>query len=735
MSFDTTPLFLQLMQKIAEHWGYRSLRPLQEEAMRAHLENRDSVVVMPTGGGKSLCFQAPALIRPGETTVVVSPLIALMKDQVDNLRAVGIHARQIDHLLSSEERLETFHQLRNRKVPLLFVSPERLMLEKFQDFLQQLGVKTFVIDEAHCISHWGHDFRTEYRQLSALRTIFPHASFHAYTATATEGVRKDIVQQLGLKNPSVLVGSFDRPNLTYRVLPRQKMIHQILEVLHRHPDEAGIIYCFRKKDVDDLTKTLQENGFHAMPYHADLSREQRKATHDAFRTEKCNLVIATVAFGMGIDRSNIRFVIHAATPASIEHFQQETGRAGRDGLEAECVLLHSLGDVITRKKMAQRSVEEGSMPAERLPHVERHLELMNTFCRSATCRHRLLVEHFGQTYEPLHCQACDICFSEVEFDPESTIIAQKILSCVSRIKERFGVGYLVDVLRGSNSENVLKNQHDQLSTFGLLKEESISQVRDWVFQLIQQGLLEQTKDEYPILKLNDLSWQILRKEKQVSLLRKTKQKTVKASKVELDSWEGVDQPLAEKLRRWRRELAEAKGRPPFGIFDDRTLRELCRIRPSSLEAMKLIYGLGSVRIADYGQELLNLLKSYCEENSLAMDQKLPPPTQPIIQPRPSINSNAVACFPHFRRGASIKEVMEFTGKTRSTVLEYLATYIQEEKPNDINMWVESESQAEIINVARQLGTERLKPIFVALDEKVSYDTIRLVLAYLRSRSK
>src|SRR3954470_19470113 len=380
---------------IARHWGFHTLRPLQEQAIRADLDRRDSLVVMPTGGGKSLCYQAPAAYRATETPVVGSPLISLMKDQVDGLTAAEVPALRVDSTLTDGDKRDATRELRAGRVRLLFVSPERIVTERFQEFLREIGVRTFAIDEAHCISHWGHDFRPEYRQLAALRDRFPEAAFHAFTATATEPVRQDIIDQLHLRNPAVLVGNFDRPNLVYRVLPRHKVLDQILGVLDRHKGQAGIVYCTSRKEVDRLTAKLCDLGFNAMPYRAanpeesaDVNARQRKATHDAFRAGACDLVVATVAFGMGIDRSDIRFVLHAGMPKSIEHYQQEAGRAGRDGLEAECLLFHSGGDVAMWKGMAREAFEEGRIDRDLRDHAEQQAEEINTYCMGGKCRHR-----------------------------------------------------------------------------------------------------------------------------------------------------------------------------------------------------------------------------------------------------------------------------------------------------------------------------------------------------------
>src|SRR5262245_27900141 len=424
-----------LRNAIEKTWGFREFRPFQQEAMGAILDRRDSLVVLPTGGGKSLCYQAPAVVRGG-TTLVVSPLIALMKDQVDSLRAVGVPAGQLDSSLTPSERTSFLNELCGGRIRLAFVTPERLVATDFHRLLCNIDIHAIAIDEAHCISHWGHDFRQEYRQLARLRELFPNAGVHAYTATATEPVRRDIIAQLKLRDPVSLVGDFDRPNLIYRVLPRREVHHQVMEVIERHPQEGGIVYCLRRKDVDALAAALEQKGISALPYHAGLTPEQRQKAQDSFVNEDCDVIVATIAFGMGIDRSNVRYVLHAAMPKSLEHYQQETGRAGRDGLEAECVLFHSGSDLFILKKIMSKSVEEAETPVgpEFLRAAYRHLDDMDRYCRAALCRHQALVQYFGQNLDGPNCQACDICLGDSEPVPDSLVKAQKILSCVARVR-------------------------------------------------------------------------------------------------------------------------------------------------------------------------------------------------------------------------------------------------------------------------------------------------------------
>ncbi len=565
--------------------------------MTASLEGRDSLVVMPTGGGKSLCYQAPALLKD-HVTVVVSPLISLMKDQVDGLRECGVAAAQMNSSQEFDELRAVERALFRGELKMLFVSPERLALPSFRELLKRAGAKTFAIDEAHCISHWGHDFRPEYRQLRTLRDELADASFHAYTATATERVRRDIAEQLALREPLVLVGDFDRPNLTYRILPRVEEWKQIVDVVERHRNEAGIIYCMRRKDVDSLTTKLRRAGYDAVGYHAGLSQDERRAAQDAFASEKTDLVVATVAFGMGIDRSNVRYILHTAMPKSIEHYQQETGRAGRDGLEAECALLYSAADAILWKSM----IEESQV---------RHLNDIDRYCSGVVCRHRALVEYFGQRYAPASCNACDICLGETQDVADALVIAQKILSCVFRVGQSFGVGHVVSVLRGETIDRIMQRRHDQLSTYGLLKEYGKNEIRDWIWQLIGQGFLAQTDDEYPVLRLTETSRPLLRGEVPVRLrqpiVRREKKRRAVAAAAAAPTDLSIDNSLFEALRRWRRAEADQRGVPPYVIFSDRTLREVAATRPTTLLDLREIYGIGDAKLLAFGKAVLGVV--------------------------------------------------------------------------------------------------------------------------------
>jgi ATP-dependent DNA helicase RecQ len=607
---DTLPLDdAQIAEVLTRWWGFDRLRPLQAEAIAAALAGRDSLVVMPTGGGKSLCYQLPPLV--GETTdVVISPLVALMKDQVDALEAIGYPAAAIHGGMSQEERSQVRDRLAAGELRLLFTAPERLVNTGLLDVLAQVGVKRFAVDEAHCISQWGHDFRPEYRQLALLRDRFPSASIHAFTATATPQVRSDIARQLNLRDPVQLVGTFDRPNLVYRVVPRTDRIAQTLAILGRHRGEASIVYCISRKETEKLAARLAAEGLLARPYHAGLDAKERNKTQEAFTRETIDVVVATVAFGMGIDRSDVRLVLHTSLPKSLEAYQQETGRAGRDSLAAECVLLYSSADVFSWESLVRKSAAESELEPEEQERLiasqMEHLLSMRRYAQAARCRHAALSEYFGQSYPAAACGACDVCLGETDSLPDATVTAQKILSCVARVQERFGVRHVCEVLRGAKTDAVLRHRHDGLSTFGLLAAVDQRTAENLVHQLLDQELLARTAGDRPVVTLNERSWEVLRGTREVVLVEPRAGKA-KASKADTDDWQGVDRDLFEQLRRWRRRIAEARGKPAWTILDDKALRTIARERPDSPAALLRCKGIGEKRLADFGAELLNLV--------------------------------------------------------------------------------------------------------------------------------
>jgi ATP-dependent DNA helicase RecQ len=596
----------RIRQVVKQVWGYEALLPLQEEAIRAVLAGRDSVVILPTGGGKSLCYQAPAAAM-GRLAVVVSPLIALMKDQVDGLTAAGVPAACLNSSLSREERRAVEAGLARGAFRLLYVAPERLVLPTCLDLLRRCGVAFFAVDEAHCISQWGHDFRPEYRQLRLLRETFPAVAVHAFTATATPRVRADIAAELHLRSPEILVGSFDRPNLVYRVRQRTDRLRQVTEALDRHPGEAGIVYCIRRSEVDQLTDALRRRGVRAVAYHAGLADAERRRAQDDFVAERADVVVATVAFGMGIDRSDVRYVIHAGMPKSVEHYQQEAGRAGRDGLGAECLLLYSGGDFGLWRSIL---LAEG-LPA---PGALAKLGEMYNYCQGAACRHRFLVEYFGQSYAEPRCGGCDVCLGEVAAEDDSANLARQILACVAELGERFGAEHLADVLRGAATARVARLRHERVPSYGLLRQHAKPLVRGWIEQLQGQGYLAREEGDYPTLGLTVRGRAALRGEEAPSLLRTVAPRAprrVPAGAQPADGPAGSsDEALFQALRVLRRSLAEERGIPPYLIFGDASLREMARTRPTTEHAFLQVKGVGTRKLQELGPAFLTCIRTH-----------------------------------------------------------------------------------------------------------------------------
>ncbi len=577
---------------------------------------RDTLVVLPTGGGKSLCYQLPALSRG--RALVVSPLISLMQDQVNALHQLGISAEYVNSTVSAEKAREVFSRWVQGDLALLYVAPERLLTDWMLSFVSNHPPAFFAIDEAHCISQWGHDFRPEYRRLATLRERFPAVPICALTATATEKVRRDIAEQAQLRDPAVIVGDFDRPNLHYRVEQRRSRREQIEEILRAHEGKGGIVYCLSRKDTESLATFLAGRGFSVAAYHAGLDGTTRARVQEAFTAERLDAVIATVAFGMGIDRSNVRFVIHSAMPASIEHYQQETGRAGRDGLPAECVLLYSYGD---RGKW--ESLFENDPASIDEVNDEKYVRLreMQSFASSTRCRHALLVEYFGQKWKGGGCGNCDNCTdtTPAEVHPESTVIAQKILSCVIRLQERFGINYVVRVLRGEGAH--VQPEHQELSTFNLMAEYSADQLKRWIEECLILGLLSRTTGDYPVLKVTTGGWEVLRGQKETGLSVAVKQKKRESRSERIrkhGAHASLDLPpeqlrLFEMLKEMRRGLAQERKVPAYMILHDSTILAVVEAQPMSEEGLSRVSGIGRRKLEAIGEDILEVMHEWAEE--------------------------------------------------------------------------------------------------------------------------
>jgi ATP-dependent DNA helicase RecQ len=724
----------QLRSILRKYWGYDEFRPLQAEAMQSVVAGRDSVVVLPTGGGKSLCFQAPAVQLPG-LAVVVSPLISLMKDQVDSLTDCGVPAACVNSTLSPLERRQVADDVRSGKLKLLYLSPEKLMTERTLDFLKSTQLSFFAIDEAHCISDWGHDFRPEYRMLRALKKTFPGVAVHAYTATATETVRHDIARELHLQDPNILVGPFDRPNLVYRVQRRTDLTRQIREVIDRHPGEGGIIYCIRRADVEQTADMLKGLGLKALPYHAGMDDTKRQRNQDAFINDRAKIIVATVAFGMGIDKSDVRYVIHAAAPKSLESYQQESGRAGRDGLEAECCMFYSTGDFQSWRRL------QADLPPKAYEIAMQVLAGIEKFCTGVNCRHQAILNYFGQRLEEPRCNACDVCLAEVDLVEDPLVISQKILSCVIRLNQNFGGDYTALVLSGSREARILENGHDKLSTHGLLQEQGKKNVRDWIEQLVGQGYLDKV-GEYSQLQITQCGREVLRGEITPRLLTPAVggKKESKASKA---SWEGVDRGLFEALRVLRRQKAEEKGLPPFVVFSDATLRNLARYRPTTIDNMLHVNGIGEKKSAEYGEEFLQLIGDYCGENNLLTDvgneagsttktRKPRGERSGVVEVQLGGSAAKAKSMQLFAEGKTLDEVCEIVGRAKSTVGEYLVEHVLSEGICDPSHWIEPKSFSRIRTAVEKHGMEKLKPLHEELAGAVPYELIRVAVACIRN---
>eukprot|EP01093_Parvamoeba_rugata_P017441 TRINITY_DN7018_c0_g1_i5.p1 TRINITY_DN7018_c0_g1~~TRINITY_DN7018_c0_g1_i5.p1 ORF type:complete len:611 (+),score=144.50 TRINITY_DN7018_c0_g1_i5:87-1919(+) len=581
-------------------FGYSEFRDGQETVINAALNGQDTLVLLPTGGGKSVCYQVPALALSG-LTVVISPLISLMQDQVSQLRALGVKAAYINNSLNRDEQQQIYQQLHSGLIKLLYVAPEKVLQHEFKERLSHLNISLFAIDEAHCVSHWGHDFRPHYCRLSELKQHFPHVPMMALTATADKATRFDIVQQLGLTTPYIHTGSFDRPNIRYTIEEKFKPLAQLLRYLKEQQNQSGIIYCTSRKRVDEIAEKIADAGMNAAAYHAGMSNEQRQFVQTGFARDDIQIVVATVAFGMGINKPNVRFVLHYDIPKSIESYYQETGRAGRDGLAAEAIMYFDPADIGRVRRFFEDIEDEQRRRVE-----EQRFNAMASFAEAQTCRRQILLNYFSE-YQREPCGNCDICLNPPKsFD--GTLVAQQALSCVYRAEQRFGLGYIVELLRGANTSRIRDNNHHQLSTYGIGKDHSSEFWLSILRQLIHQGLLSQDITQGSALRLTEGARAIFKGEYALQLAEPRLQaKHVYQDKLAQFNY---DKKLFAKLRALRKELADADDVPPYVVFNDKTLAEMAQLMPTNDSEFLKVSGVGFTKLNKYGSPFLQAIRNY-----------------------------------------------------------------------------------------------------------------------------
>jgi ATP-dependent DNA helicase RecQ len=709
-------------------FGYQQFKPLQREVIQNVQNKRDTLAIMPTGGGKSLCYQIPSLLLPG-LTVVVSPLIALMKDQVEQLDALGVPALFLNSSLTYDDYQTNMALVRSGEIKLLYVAPETLLTPRLLNLLETATLSCLTIDEAHCISEWGHDFRPEYRQIAQVRQRFPQAVCLALTATATERVRQDIKDSLAFQDDNEFVASFDRENLMLEVLPKTDPGAQTLAFLQRFPDQSGIIYCFSRKQVDELTAFLTAKGFSVRSYHAGLSDHERITNQEAFIRDNVQIIVATIAFGMGINKPNVRFVVHYDLPKSIESYYQEIGRAGRDGLPAHCLLLYSYSDVAKLRYF----IEQKAQNERQVAYL--HLNALTNYAESPICRRVPLLAYFGESYNSDNCAACDNCLKANHEPEDITTSAQKFLSCVRRTGERFAATHITHVLLGIDNEKVLKYHHQELSTFGIGKDFTRKQWLHIAQQLIQKGLLDQSNDLYRVLRLTPKGNEVLRSREPILGILPLAETTAAAKKKigQID----YDHDLFALLRAKRKGLAEAANVPPYVIFSDRTLVEIASYYPMTPASLKRINGIGQVKFERYGQILLDLLKEFCQARGL--QEKLPKNSGEAGQARQTGSKpRHVNVGEAYNAGQSISALMQQYGVQRGTILDHLATFAQEgnlvRQGDDFLSLLDlpGEQQEAALQAFEQLGSKFLKPVFEQLGGTVTYDDLKILRLHFLS---
>ena len=702
-------------QVLKQYYGYDTFRPLQADIIDWILYGQDAMVLMPTGGGKSVCFQIPALMMQG-LTLVISPLIALMHDQVQALKANGIAAEYLNSSLTGQQQSAIERRVNDGSLKLLYISPEKLFTQGYLDWIKSLNISLFAIDESHCVSTWGHDFRPEYANLHVLKQAFPHVPMVALTATADRVTRKDILTQLGIPEAQTYISSFDRPNLSLSVLPGRNRIKIIQNFITERPRQAGIIYCLSRKNTETVAEALQKAGIKAKFYHAKLPPDERAKVQDAFLRDDVQVIVATIAFGMGIDKSNVRWVIHYSMPSNVESFYQEIGRAGRDGVKADTLLFYSYNDLLVRKDMIAGS----ELPAEMKEVQNAKHDRMKQYAEAEICRRRILLSYFNEEVTK-DCGNCDVCKNPpMRFD--ATLLAQKALSGVARTGEKVAMGMLVDILRGSNNKRLIDHRYHELKTFGVGKELKVDEWADYLQQMLNSGVMDIAYDEGHAYKLNNASWAILKEGRKVQLVRYKafeERQAIREAEVpkEKTKKEIIRDTLFERLRELRKRLADEKNMPPFVIFSDATLSDMSQKKPLSQTEMLNVSGVGEMKYQQYGEifirEIASFLKTVPGVNSASL----------------GINTYEFT-FKLYQEGNSAEEIAEIRGLNTGTIISHLGRLYEEGKK--INPWafINQSEYREIMGAAKAMGVKKgdgMKALFEAMDMKYGYDKIRIAL--------
>lgn len=706
---------------LKKYFGYENFRPGQDILIEHILNYEDVLGIMPTGAGKSICYQIPAMIFKG-VTIVISPLISLMKDQVDSLNEIGIPATYINSTLSYNSYEQTIENILNNVYKIIYVAPERLNSDTFLNLLNKIDISMITIDEAHCVSQWGHDFRPTYREIAnVILNLKKRPIVSAFTATATQVVKEDIINLLHLNNPFSLTTGFDRQNLKFSVETPENKLEFINNYIEKNKNSSGIIYCLTRKNVDNLFQELSELGYLVSKYHGGMTEKQRNLSQDDFTYDRTQIMVATNAFGMGIDKSNIRFVIHYNMPKDLESYYQEAGRSGRDGEPSECILLFSRSDIITNKFLIE------SVPSENhLQEYEKLNEIID-YCNTDKCLRKYILEYFGETPSFDNCGNCSNCLSEIE-TTDITSDSQKILSCIKRMNERFGSNIITDVLKGAKTGRIKTLGFDKLSTYGIMKDYSKDTIKDLIYYLITEGYIKTIGDKYPVLSLNISANDILFNNKHVFIKKKIEKIELKTSEKNFDKLNSnYDRNLFNILSILRKKVAESNNIPPFVVFSDSSLKQMSTFYPIDAENMLKIEGVGLNKLVKYGNDFIEAISKYVAENNI----KIPENSKELHKEKIKKEDTRIISYNLYQSGKTIDEIAAYRELTRITIENHLISCLDNGMDINIEKDIHTEFEAEIINAIKEIGIEKLRPLKDALGENISYLDIRYYISKMK----